>query len=329
MDDAGRQAAWDGSGLFFIVGTGRCGSTLLQSMLTSHSRVVVPAETHFFSKFDPAKVVGGAVTEWNLGAYLDGCEREAYWGDLGIARAELEAAVRGGARDTRALFVWMMERLAEGGIPAGSVVGEKTPHHEKWIDRILGVFPGARFISMYRDPRDVVVSLREMPWRTSDSVLLNARRCRKTYERQARYARGLGGDVFATLRYETLVEDPEGELRRICAFLGIAFEEGMLRYYERRDSGYLGAEESWKGMTRKPIDKSRQGRYREKLTPHEIRTVERTVGRQLGVFGYERDKESPPDRIGWVLADALEFGVWRIKRVIEGVLKRLGLWPSA
>ncbi len=32
------------SGLFFIVGTGRCGTTLLQSMLSQHSRILVPLE---------------------------------------------------------------------------------------------------------------------------------------------------------------------------------------------------------------------------------------------------------------------------------------------
>ncbi len=322
MDTAQGQVGHDGSGVFFVVGTGRCGSTLLQGMLTSHSRVVIPAETHFFSKFDPARIVGGAVGDASIGVYLDRCERERYWADLGIGRGEVEAAIRDGARDTRGLFLWMMERLAGEAFAADAVVGEKTPHHEKFVPRILEVFPGARFISIYRDPRDVVVSLREMPWRSSDSVLRNARRCRKTYERQERFEKELGVERFTTVRYETLVSETEGELRRLCAFLGIAFEGQMLRYYEREASGYLGAEEGWKGMTRKPIDASRRGRYKEKLTAHEVKTVERMIGGYLSVLGYEAE-EAIADRIGWKIADAGEMGVWQMERAMTSLRKRM------
>ncbi len=68
------------------------------------------------------------------------------------------------------------------------------------------------------------------------------------------------------MRYETLVDDPEGELKRICV-LGIDFDESMLRHHERKASGFE-VEKSWKELTMKPIDKARQGRYRAKpVTP--------------------------------------------------------------
>ncbi|MFG0253297.1 MAG: sulfotransferase family protein, partial [Phycisphaerales bacterium JB038] len=57
-------------GVFFIVGTGRSGTTLLQAMLASHPRLAIPPETKFFQRWDPAeKRFGG---EPLTGARLDG-----------------------------------------------------------------------------------------------------------------------------------------------------------------------------------------------------------------------------------------------------------------
>ena len=42
-------------GLFFVVGHHRGGTTLLQSMLTCHSRMTVPPETQFFLEVWPKR----------------------------------------------------------------------------------------------------------------------------------------------------------------------------------------------------------------------------------------------------------------------------------
>ena len=98
--------------------------------------------------------------------------------------------------------------------------------------------------------------------------------CRKALEQLGHLAQRLGPRRFLTMRYEALVEQPELELGRLCTFLGEDFEPGMLRFYERRERGFLEVEEDWKGLTLMPLTKSRVGVYRERLTSREIRTVE-------------------------------------------------------
>ena len=37
--------------LFFIIGSGRCGTTLVQAILNSHSKICLPIETHFYTEY--------------------------------------------------------------------------------------------------------------------------------------------------------------------------------------------------------------------------------------------------------------------------------------
>jgi hypothetical protein len=184
-------------------------------------------------------------------------------------------------------------------------VGEKTPRHEQDVPRIASLFPDARFIHVHRDPRDVVASIRGMEWRSSDSVGALARECRRTYRRQAGFARQLGPERYAVVRYESLVTEPEGVLRRLCDFLEEPFESAMLRYPERREPGFVASEAPWKERTRDALDPSRIGRYRRLLRPKAIRRIEGVLEREMAELGYA-PCEAPRFRPDWWWADRRE-----------------------
>ncbi|MFU8829651.1 MAG: sulfotransferase family protein, partial [Phycisphaerales bacterium] len=297
---------------FFIIGTGRCGTTLLQAMLMCHPRVTIPPETHFYSRFHPsAHGLRCPVVDEEAEAYIGKVTSQWWWEQLGLDDAAFGEAVRSGAaRSSRELMLWVLDHLARGmgeDDPGSLLIGEKTPHFERYIDRILEDFPGARFIHMYRDPRDVVVSLQKEWWWREESKWRTAVYWRDVMERQVKVGERLGPERYAELRYETLVDEPEGELRRICGFLGIAFDESMLRHHERKASGFLEVEKSWKQLTMQPIDKARHGRYRSKLSAKEIRRIERTAGPMLTRFGYEPDT-TIGDSVLWRLSDLGDWG---------------------
>ena len=50
-------------GLFFVVGNSRAGTTLLQAMLTSHSRLTIPPESHYFAELPGIKQRFGETLE--------------------------------------------------------------------------------------------------------------------------------------------------------------------------------------------------------------------------------------------------------------------------
>ncbi|MEM1424022.1 MAG: sulfotransferase [Planctomycetota bacterium] len=305
---------------FFIVGTGRSGTTLIQRMLSAHPGITIPPETQFFSRFDPAIRFTDPLREREVGAYLARVGDDPWWGELGLSVDALRAHVEGGGRDARSILWWMLRGLSQG-VEDRVRFGEKTPHHEKRVARIAGLFPRARFIHIVRDPRDVVVSLRREAWWPWRSVQRTARSVRGTLHRQLHNERALG-ERYLRVRYESLVEDPEGELRRVCAFLGEDFDPVILRYHESESAGFLASERAWKGLSTQPLDPSRIGRWRERLSARQASCVDRWVGRGLlEEYGYERCGRA---RMPWAgVADAGERTWWFASRQLRSVRKRL------
>lgn len=289
---------------FLIVGTGRCGSTLLQAMLMSHREVRIPTETQYFQFFDPV-VLG-------LPDPLADTEVEAYLERVGATHAgkilrsvpggeeAYAAEVRSGMRSARDQFGWVCDRLAAG--QSGLVLGEKTPQHWPFLDRILSLYPQIRVIHIHRDPRDVVAGLMSMRWWASRSVRRTAKYWRKALLSAELWQRHLGPARHRIVRYEDLVADPEGVLRGVVEFLGLDFDPAMLDHREAAGKTYRPGEFGHKALAMDPVQTDRHGRYRTMLTPFQIRLIEATVGTDLMArHGYQPDEGVP--RPVWSVLD--------------------------
>ena len=118
----------------------------------------------------------------------------------------------------------LQERARQAG---RSMLVEKTPRHIRSMAMMRRVVPGARFILMVRDGRDVTTSIGVRSagnyqaglrrW-ISDNLLVRAE---------------LGKPDVHLLRYEDLVADPPAALRSVCRFLGVGYQPQMLEYHKR------------------------------------------------------------------------------------------------
>ncbi len=298
------------SNLFFIIGTGRCGTTLLQSMLSEHSQILVPLEVGFFTNWEPAIHFSDPLLENEVDEYLRYCIQYWWWPALSIDSEAFCEVVRGGVRSARSIFLWLLEQLSAG---SGKVkIGEKTIGNWHKVGRILGLFPQAKFIHIYRDPRDVVVSLQEQVWWKTKSTISTAMYCRQVLRELKTLEQQIDKKQFLRVQYELLVRKPEQELSRICVFLGSKFESRMLHFDQRSQRGYVDAEAEWKDLTLKPLTLERIGRYREQLKPREIWTIEQLLGELLIEYGYEPEQEVDP-RPDWLLIKVIEQLEWELK----------------
>lgn len=302
-------------GLFFIVGTGRSGTTLLQAMLASHSRLDIPPETKFFQRHDPIdpRFGGEPLDGERFDAWLEDYFASPDWADLGLERGEVEPRMRAGDRSAASLFLALMR--AWQARCGKARLGEKSPLHCKYVRRIAQVFPGARFIHVYRDPRDVVASMRTMEW-TTPSVRDHARNWRKILDEHRRLCHEMPPQRYTGVRFETLVDRPEEELRRLCDFLGEAFEAAMLRYHERERGGFHERESGWKGQTRRPLSDASIGRYRSDLTPRQVALVERLAGPTMVKLGYAPVSGWRRHHPLWIALDAAAHAVRKTQRTI-------------
>jgi hypothetical protein len=291
-DDAGSHSPAP-----FIVGVTRSGTTLLRMMLDAHPQLTIPPETYFVPDLIKAVKSSGATPETALAAIT----QNRRWGDFHLDDDELLGRLRGIEPLTPAEAIRSVYELyaSKQGKPRW---GDKTP---LYIGRMLMIqrnLPEARFVHLIRDGRAAAMSrskrvLTEMP-----PMEKMAGRWRKQILRARKQAPKL--DHYLELRYEDLVTDTEGTLRKICEFIELPFDDEMLRYHERAEDrlsemsrdlperpGKVRRPADHRmeahALTQKPPDPSRLGRWREEMSPEDQATFESVAGDLLAELGYE------------------------------------------
>ena len=197
VGDEGESPA---AGHAFLVGFPRSGTTLLEQALAGHPGIVTLEE---------APTLAEPYAEFMLSA--DGFERLAALSEADIAhwRARYWAAVAAcGANTDGRLFV------------------DKAPAGTLYLPLVTKLFPRARILFAVRDPRDVVLSCYRNNFGINAMTyaftgLEDAAACYDACMTMAEvYRRVLPLDIL-DVRHEALVDDPQGGLASICAFLGI------------------------------------------------------------------------------------------------------------
>ena len=207
--------------------------------------------------------------------------------DVFIPLRETEAFLS--ADDCRARWAELQREIAASG---RRHFAEKTPRHVLAMDRIRALVPGARFVVLVRDGRDVAASF----IKRHGNAAVGAKRWlteNKIVRREA-----MAPDV-TLLRYEDLVVDAEAAMRRVCEFAGLPFDAAMLRYHEEqrlwfdvpeltKGTGAAGLEHrllrNW--QINQPLYDDR-GKWKRLLGPADLALLETAEAREmLAHFGY-------------------------------------------
>ena len=242
----------------FIVGVPRSGTTLLRVLLDSHSQILALPETPWISG-----AYGGPLSLRQLLQDLSDGPYGAARNVAGIAPAHI---LRTGAG--------FLEQLFEPALKARgkTVLAFKTPSDIPHLEFVTSLLPHARYIHITRDGRDVALS--QLAKKGSFFLRLrgynslsygNVFRRWMAWETLARAILNRGDLQVLHLRYEDLVADPAKEMRRITAFVGLAFEPGMLDYaaqshdYPKWEAGSNDVA-ARQGLTGKSVEKWRSSK---------------------------------------------------------------------
>lgn len=286
----------------FVVGVGRSGTTLLRLMLDAHPALAIPPETGFLADLRRASEEGRD-SQADLVEVIASHWR---WDDYGLERADvLERAehhrAAGEACVQAALRGFYEAYAARQDKPRW---GDKTPVYVRRLRHVHHALPEARFIHIYRDGRDVSLSRVNTLALTDDVTMAkSARVWKRSIRRARRQGEKLGPELYAEVRYESLVADPEPELRRICEHIGLDFDPVMLAYHERsagrlaeldRDLPSRGTKPERSAENRmamhaaatRPPDESMLGKWRTEMAAEDLVTFERIAGEVLEELGY-------------------------------------------
>ena len=256
----------------FIVGCPRSGTTLVQQALNRHSQIAIPPETKFFLSF-----LGHSQSRQH--ALIDRLNN-----DLRIMLPKPAVRVSSLA-DARAIFNRIARLyVARLGRPDVAYFGEKSPAHTGRLVDIRRLIPEAKILLLYRDGRDVALSLTQVPWMSSN-VHVNFL-VWLYYYRVLRQERTRQLPNLCVVRYENLVARPQQEFRRILDFLDLPYESAVAEGHGNRE-GVPSREYAWKARALEPITTARIGLWRRDLSSGQIANMERLGGSALTSLDYK------------------------------------------
>ena len=199
----------DGPMPIFIVGLPRSGSTLLERMLSAHSRVVAAGEINDFL----------CQVRW----MADVPPRDN--------AALMEVVRRSAEFDARELGMRYLEqtRWRAGG---GAYFVDKMLTNIRLLPLIRRALPDAPILHMVRDPMDVCFSNLKIMFGASSPHTYGMQEMahyHAQYQRLVQHYRDVLPDAMLEVRYEELIRDPEETMLKVLAHCGLQAEPACLR----------------------------------------------------------------------------------------------------
>ncbi|HTP84486.1 MAG TPA: tetratricopeptide repeat protein [Alphaproteobacteria bacterium] len=268
----------------FIVGMPRSGTTLIEQILASHSKVFGGGELSAFS---------------DVMATFSGLDDALAGADPAAADAAL--------RDVGERYVGAIKALA----PGAERITDKMPANFRLAGLIHLALPNARIIHARRNPIDTCLSCfgrafsGDQPF-TYDLAELG--RYYRAYDAlMAHWRRVLPERTFLEVNYEDVVGDLEGQARRIVAHCGLEWDEACLQFY-RTERLVRTASAT---QVRQPIYKTSVGRWR--AYGELLRPLLTALGPEL------TGERAPPQRSDSLTAQAFEnaLSLHRQDRLVE------------
>jgi Sulfotransferase family len=262
----------------FLVGAERSGTTVLRLMLRNHPQICWCQE---FEYTVDLMTDGGRFPD--LDTYYEWLETHRIFRMTGF---EIDRALD----YPHLIDSFLRQQLDRAGKP---IVGATIHRH---FDRILHIWPDARFIHLIRDPRDVARSCIGMGW--VSNVWSGCQRWIEAEQIWNKLSQVVPEERRIELTYEELITDAKLALTRLCEFIGVDYDGAMLAY----DGS----------STYSAPDPSLIQQWRKKLSEREIRLVESRVGNLLTERGYE-SSGLPPIEVTPLMRRQMRFQDWSFR----------------
>ena len=217
----------------FVFGLPRSGTTLIEQVLASHSRVYGAGEIRL--AFESMDALAGP--------------------DV----APIEGLCRLDAATARRLASTHLERLRALN-PAAARIVNKTPDDYLFLGLLATMFPRAKFIHCRRNLRDVAIScwmtaFRDLRWVNDQQHIASQF---NAYQRLMQHWRRVLTVPLLEVDYEETVVNLEGVARRLVAWCGLEWEPACLDFHlVKRPVGTASAVQ-----VRRPVYATSAGRWK-------------------------------------------------------------------
>lgn len=266
----------------FVIGNPRSGTSLLRIMLNSHSAIVIPPECGFihwwykkYKNWNSKSSITEFITDLKTSKKI-----ETWQLDFEALASFLETQ----KIETYNELVFLVVSFYGSSIHQKQnplVLGDKNNYYIDHLDTLQRIAPDSKFLIIIRDPRDVYCSYKGIAELNTKSIYVPklpqsienfTENWKNNQSEILKFIKTLDSEQFTVINYEDLVLESESNLRKVCEFLDLEFEEKMLHYYETNDEP--AALLDWKKKTLRPPDPSSIGVFKKRLSSIEIDAIE-------------------------------------------------------
>lgn len=286
--------------IHFIVGSARSGTTLLSAIFNQHSEVVSTTENDFLLYF-LVDFFNSDITDMRVKKKLSELIKKRRKRVINIWDVDEEFVsflCNSDKIKTYKQFctgVYLHYGKKYFGKKNVKIIIDKNPTYTLHLNTLLKNFPDSKFIALVRDYRDVISSqkrffslLKLIPiygymWTINNELIYDC------YQKNP--------DKILLVKYEELVTSPEKIIKRICRFLNIDYENGMLGYYknlspilEQVNNNLSEAQkkrvQEMFTLINQPVTAKRIGSSEKELRKKEIMAADFVAGKTAIKFGY-------------------------------------------
>lgn len=217
-----------------VVGMIRSGTTLVEQMLSSHPQVSAAGELRFWAEQEDSFMAA-------------------------LTQGALDAERVQGIADQ---YEQLLSNVSKADSSSVERVIDKMPLNFSFLGMIHSVFPNARIIHCTRNPVANCLSIYTTFFDSPPPFAYEPKNIVAYYREyrrlMAHWREVLPAESFLEVRYEDVVADREPQLRRMIAFAGLEWDEGVLQHdkneravrtpsmWQVRQPIYTSAVERWK-----------------------------------------------------------------------------------
>lgn len=229
-----KHAGYECHDPIFVVGLPRSGSTLVEQILSSHSKVEATTELQ------------------NIVAL----SRKIANTDIVNSKSEYPSAIKFMSPDKiQNMGKLYIENTMTQRVLSKEFFIDKMPNNFVHIGLIKLILPNAKIIDIRRNPMDCCFSCYKQLFGTGQGFTYSLRRIGNYYldylDIMDHWNKVLPGEIHS-IKYEDLIENTEYEIRELLSFCNLDFEKSCLDFYKNKRSVRTPSSE----QVRQPIYKS-------------------------------------------------------------------------
>jgi hypothetical protein len=284
--------------IVFIIGRGRSGTSLLQTIFDAHPSVITANESvfilHLKQKYSRVKIWSeDKINEFIVDLYKDLKFLHLWNVDQTLLRNKIKLYPINEINFPilcKLVYLSVKSPFSKSKI---ALIVDKNPIYSFFINELIELFPNATFIHLIRDYRDNVISSRKAFGIKNIANLSHKWKILNCYIDSIKVNME---NRFYTINYESLVDNAEKSIQSICTFTGIEFTLIMLNFHQTTNKIYKeNATESkvLNDIVNKihlnllnPINTTQINKWKGELTNNEIELIDYIAGNYGVKYNY-------------------------------------------